>query len=68
MRQPPSDDVIKQIEQALEEFEREGLVKWTGEYRDGQRVYALTEEGKRAAEANQELLKYSTPTRMREKK
>ena len=37
------EEQLKLIQQALEELEREGLVKRTGEYRNGRPVYAATE-------------------------
>jgi DNA-binding PadR family transcriptional regulator len=36
---------LKLIQQVLQEVEREGLVKRTGEYRNGRPVYSLTECG-----------------------
>ena len=32
------------VEQALEELKLMGLLRWTGEYRNGQPVYAATEK------------------------
>jgi hypothetical protein len=47
--QENEDESFKQIVQAREWLERQGLVKWTGEYQNGWPVYALTEEGKQAS-------------------
>jgi len=37
------EEGVKLIQEALEELERMGLVKWTGKYRNGQPVYVATE-------------------------
>jgi len=39
------EDQLKLIQQTLEDLEREGRIKRTGEYRNGRPVYTLTEYG-----------------------
>jgi hypothetical protein len=39
------EERLKLIQQALEDLEREGRIKRTGEYKDGRPVYALTQCG-----------------------
>ena len=38
-------DVDPEINQALQELKDEGLIEWTGEMRNGQKVYAITAKG-----------------------
>jgi DNA-binding PadR family transcriptional regulator len=39
------------IRQAMRELIDEGLIEWTGEYRDGQKVWRITDKGVAAADS-----------------
>ena len=42
-RTPEQKAIDAEVEQALRELEAAGLVRWNGEYRNGQRVYVSTQ-------------------------